>query len=216
MEQHLIVEGNDAIALANIFQKIDLKPPQGYNNTHKFQKEFVVNAQGIDNVTTHLGALLKKNISNIGVVLDADEDAGIRKAQVLKFLLANNFYTITEIEAAKVIGGGTLYSGSQKSTLGVWIMPDNNAPGYLEHFLGNLIRGNDALWPYAKQVLSNLPEQKFSEVKTQKALLHSWLAWQKTPGMPFGQAIQAGYFDLNTTSVSDFAKWFSATFKLEQ
>lgn len=215
MEQRLIVEGNDAIALANIFQKINLKPPKGYGNAHKFQKEFVINASGKDNIFPALKLLLEKNISNIGVVLDADESAESRKAQIVQYLIDNNFYTTPEIEAAKQAGGGMIYSGNKKSTLGIWVMPDNQNSGYLEHFLGNLIPPDDTLWPYAKHVLENLPQTKFTEVKTQKALLHSWLAWQKTPGMPFGQAIQAGYFDLNHTSITNFTEWFTATFELE-
>ena len=120
----------------------------------------------------------------------------------------------------RLLGGLTTTFGTSSSPLR---FPSTRAELFLAYLALNPSPHSreelaDFLWDGRprKQVLSNLPEQKFSEVKTQKALLHSWLAWQKTPGMPFGQAIQAGYFDLNTTSVSDFAKWFSATFKLEQ
>jgi len=54
MEQKLIVEGNDAIALANLCKKSGLNPPLGYELPLKFSKEFVVNSGGYQKALKNL------------------------------------------------------------------------------------------------------------------------------------------------------------------
>jgi hypothetical protein len=101
--------------------------------------------------------------------------------------------------------------------VGVWIMPDNKGTGYLEHFLAGLVPPDNALWAHAQSVLDYLKKQNFNEItpaKAGKARLHTWLAWKKEPGKPFGQALQAGYLDINSTSVDVFLDWFGRTFRL--
>jgi hypothetical protein len=38
---------------------------------------------------------------------------------------------------------------------------------------------------------------RFPEEHKSKAYIHTWLAWQKEPGKPLGQAVTARYFDPN-------------------
>ena len=96
-------------------------------------------------------------------------------------------------------------------------MPDNQNAGYLEHFLAKLIPARDKTWNFAQETIATLKLsglQAFSDAKTQKALLHTWLAWQKEPGRPFGQAAELGYFDVASPVLDDFEEWFKATFQL--
>lgn len=48
-----------------------------------------------------------------------------------------------------------------------------------------------------------------------KAVLHTWLAWQKEPGRPYGTAIKARYFGANSAAVKRFINWFRNVFGAE-
>ncbi len=57
-------------------------------------------------------------------------------------------------------------------------------------------------------------EEGIAIAKRGKAQLHTWLAWKKEPGKPFGQAMDANYFDIKMPVVQEFLDWFSGTFEL--
>ena len=62
MNQLLIVEGNDAIALAVLCKKAGLKPPVGYETEDKFKNEFVKTQ---DLPVLQLPATLRKSDPNL-------------------------------------------------------------------------------------------------------------------------------------------------------
>jgi hypothetical protein len=96
-------------------------------------------------------------------------------------------------------------------------MPNNKDAGYLEHFLISLIKKEDEMWHLTNQVVNDFVEKekhRFPKVRLGKAMLHTWLAWQKEPGKPFGQAIDENYFDAKSETVQPFLDWFGATFQL--
>lgn len=216
MAQQLIVEGNDAIAIANLLKKRNLPPPEGYFEPKKFENEFVKRAGGVDKITKIVKeALRNPSLSNIGIILDANDVGAKNRWESLKSLLIDKLEesaleTIQNYGTGKVILDGNL-------TIGIWIMPDNQNAGYLEHFLAKLIPASDKTWNFAQETIETLKLsgfQAFSDAKTPKALLHTWLAWQKEPGRPFGQAAELGYFDVASPVLDDFEAWFKATFQL--
>ena len=216
MAQQLIVEGNDAIAIANLLKKRNLPPPEGYFEPKKFENEFVKRAGGVDKITKIVKeALRNPSLTNIGIILDANDVGAKNRWESLKSLLSGKIEeialeTIQNYGTGKVIKDGNL-------TIGFWIMPDNQNAGYLEHFLAKLIPASDKTWNFAQETIETLKLsgfQAFSDAKTQKALLHTWLAWQKEPGRPFGQAAELGYFDVASPVLDDFEEWFKATFQL--
>jgi len=215
MAQQLIVEGNDAIVIANLLKKRGLRPPLDYNDPWKFKEEFTKNVNGYDNVENALNeALDDPSLSNIGVIVDADAVGADNRWQSFESFLRNS----DKIDLSTITrpGGGRLIHG-ENLTIGIWIMPDNNNTGYLEHFLETLIPEGDDLLAFAQETLNILGERglkKFSAVKEQKAKLHTWLARQKDPGKPFGTAVESRYFNANSPNLNGFAEWFSATFEL--
>ncbi len=77
---------------------------------------------------------------------------------------------------------------------------------------GFLLLGVQTL--FLKGELVNESFNELRPTKIGKANLHTWLAWKRDPGKPFGQAINAGYFNLNASSIKLFLDWFYAVFKL--
>ena len=53
---------------------------------------------------------------------------------------------------------------------------------------------------------------RFGSTATRKAILHTWLAWQKEPGRPYGVAIKARYFGATSAAADQFVAWFERVF----
>jgi len=91
-------------------------------------------------------------------------------------------------------------------------MPDNQNPGKLEDFLAVLIPPGDRCWPWAEQVTLKAREEygaTFSTLDSIKAQIHTWLAWQEEPGLPFGTAITAATFAHDAMLATLFVRWMT-------
>lgn len=217
MQQRLIVEGSDAIALANILMKKRLPPPKGYGNPTKFKNEFVKVAGSISKIQAVLGEQLDTpDVQHIGIIVDADKKgATARLTSLLDFIQKE---IGVSLPGAELTEKGFGYQFMDDLYVGIWVMPDNKNEGYLEHFMESMIPENDETWQFAQAKVSELEAQNFcnfTKPRIQKALLHTYLAWQKTPGLPMGTAVSAGYFSVENPLVENFADWFKSTFTLE-
>jgi hypothetical protein len=95
-------------------------------------------------------------------------------------------------------------------------MPNNQLPGMLEDFVAHLIPPDDGLRPKAELVLQEIEEMGincYTLVQRPKALIHTWLAWQSTPGMPMGQAITARVLKENSVIAFLFREWLEFLFE---
>ena len=100
-------------------------------------------------------------------------------------------------------------------TIGIWLMPDNTQDGYLEYFVEQLIPNDDVILPLAKSAVADLMTKdycKFTGFKQQKAIIYNWLAWQQSPGLPFGTALEAGFLSAEKASLQPFLNWIGRSF----
>ena len=98
----------------------------------------------------------------------------------------------------------------QSPALGVWLMPDNTNAGMLETFACNLVSREDPAWIHAVASVDSLPENagRFSrERHLEKALIHTWLAWQEEPGCQLGTAVAKKYLSTDHDDVGRFCSW---------
>jgi hypothetical protein len=156
--------------------------------------------------------LQESDITVLGIILDADTDLAARWRAVSDRLTDMGYQGIGALPDK---GGTILMPPSGPNLLpkvGVWLMPNNSISGILEDFLQFLVPEGDPLFLNAQQVIAALPEQRFSDVNKPKALMHTWLAWQKEPGKPYGQAITARYLDADLPLAQTFAAWLQKTF----
>ena len=88
-------------------------------------------------------------------------------------------------------------------------MPDNGSPGALEDFAAWLVPVEDALWAQAGEAVDAIPFEfrRFPEIRRSKAQIHTWLAWQESPGSPMGQAITKGDLDARAPLAEAFVGW---------
>ena len=155
-------------------------------------------------------------IQNVGIILDADQSPASTyqscQGFIEKYGEVANWPTLQK----EGISTTLIRSSRPAVSLGIWIMPNNIQTGMLEHFASELIPENDNLWPFAKQTISNLPEKRFPVTNdadhTRKAELHTWLAWQKEPGKPMGQAVTFKYLKSDTPTALNFINWINNVF----
>ena len=105
------------------------------------------------------------------------------------------------------------------SDVGVWLMPDCTTDGgTLEDLLETLIPERNKLWPHAQNCTDKAKKlgAEFRHAYHEKANIHCWLAWQKDPGLPFGTAINARFFQHDSPQAMAFLRWLKRLFGLTQ
>ena len=188
--QQLLVEGkNDRHVIWALCQK--------YEVPETFSVEIVANddrkqeTQGIEELLASLPIKLKEeNLQTLGVVVDADLDAIARWQAVISKLQAFGYQDIPKAP----VKNGWIDLQLEKPKIGVWLMPNNQLPGMLEDFVKYLIPVEDKLQERVEAILNEIEQEglnPYSLIHHQKAFIYTWLAWQKKPGMPMGQAITA-------------------------
>ncbi len=220
MKQYLITEGHDSWVLAELWGR-HLPNPTGYPTQEILkQKGFFKSANGYNNIPRLVKAtLMTEGLTNLGIIVDAD-DVGVKSRwDTLKNCLSIKFEKDV-LAKYNPQPGGMVIREEGLPLIGIWIMPDNQSNGYLEHFLENMLpsEGKQDLWAHIQTTLKDLEAQKFCEFDKrnyQKALVRTWLAWQKEPGLSFGTALSKGYFNPQVEAVKPFLEWIEHTFILE-
>ena len=147
----------------------------------------------------------------VGFVLDADSSLQSRW-EAMASRLKNVGVTVPErIPKGGFVGDAEGY----KARVGVWLMPDNEREGTLEDFLETLIRESDPLLLYAQKTTEEAKGKgaKFPCSKHKKAVLHTWLAWQANPGLPYGSALGTKFFQHDSPAAQRFVDWFREVFQ---
>ena len=163
----------------------------------------------LEGVTT---AVSLSNGRAVGFVLDANSSLQDRWNAMVSRLREMDVETPDTIPPDGFVGESPTY----RARVGVWLMPDNQRSGALEHFLKTLIHEADPLIEHArdstelaKQLGARYPDD---DNGVAKAVLHAWLAWQENPGLPYGSAIRARYFRRDSPVAERFVGWFHRVF----
>ena len=150
----------------------------------------------------------------VGIIVDADTNLTARWQSTRNILIRLGYTSIPEKPAA----GGTIIQQPGKPVVGVWLMPDNKISGMLEDFVSFLRPPDDLLWPLAEEAIQKIKaieeKYRFRDVYESKARIHTWLAWQKEPGKPMGQAITARYLDADAPHAQELIIWIRRLFEL--
>lgn len=189
----LIVEGpDDKHVMYSLFES--------YTVSQVFE---VRELEGIETIVSSLPTLIKAT-SRLGIVIDADLDIQSRW-ESLRHQVKDKGFDLPETPDSD----GLRIENADGDVLGIWIMPDNSIPGMLEDFLKLIVPDEDELLPLAAQFVETLPEAKgrFSEKHKSKAIIHTYLAINKDPGLRFGTAVKAKYFDASKPIASKFISW---------
>jgi hypothetical protein len=159
--------------------------------------------EGVDNRRLVLRTFLMSK-ETIGLVLDANDSLAARW-QSIRDCAAEFGYELPPSPDRD----GTIAHADERPRFGIWLMPDNEHGGALEHFVRQLIGPEDRLMPHAEHAVEALPEKRFSSKAQLKAVIHTWLAWQERPGTPMGTAIAAGYLRSEGPLLDRFIDWIA-------
>jgi hypothetical protein len=179
---------------------------------HKLPVTFdVVDNRGVTNLLKSISVWLKtSSLETLGMILDADEQIEKRWHEVKGRLEQAGYHL-----PSHSVRGGTILRQPGLPVVGIWLMPDNVSSGMLEDFLKYLIPEGDLLLPEAERTLDKLEMERingYKHVHRAKSLLHTWLAWQDSPGMPIGVAITHSYLDTNSDLGYEFVEWLRELF----
>jgi len=201
----LLVEGRDDVVVVRaLLMRHDVNWDSGDP-----MLPFVSESEGLDRLLESIRTSTK-TYDRLGIVVDVDVDATERWRRVRAALSAIGI-TLPESPDPD----GTVVDGVLPHTrVGAWLMPDNRSPGRLEDFLKGLVPEDDPCWPYAGEATERAKKlgAPFPDPDELKARIHTWLAWQKRPGCPFGTAMTAEYFRHDSQEAMRFVAWFKRLF----
>jgi hypothetical protein len=220
--KHLIlVEGNDdqhVIGHLLNYYNIDCILARDAQHAKFSQDSQIVIKEtgGVEKLLSNLEIFLDDgDVQNLAIVVDADIDISTRWQAICRILRKSGEVELPTLPAQNGTVVDLLQTG-RDLTVGIWMMPDNQASGMLEDFMQQLVPEDDNLWEYALECVAGLGEARcrFPEVKKSKAEIHTWLAWQNEPGRPFGVAIAANYLYAEAHYAKLFTQWAREVFGL--
>jgi hypothetical protein len=175
-----------------------------------------VDCKGIGNMPDRISLEMKSGNDALGIVIDADEDI-TEGWKMVKKALAEFGVTLPNLPQTEgfISTNHAVKAGETPTKIGVWVMPDNVLPGKIEDFLEMLVPLSDELLPEVNVALDTIEQKgkhKYGSKDRLKALMHTWLAWQETPGMPYGQAITVRYLSTDEQICQDFVTWLKRLF----
>ena len=200
-------------------ETFSVEVPDGEGKIPKKGKTQKSELGGIDNVLKATRLNLDAGSSameRLGIVIDADQDLNSQWQKVRNILEKVGYINLPDSPDSD----GTIIEQDFLPTFGIWIMPDNIVTrGMLEDFLEFLVpdKENNALWKKAiactEEILDEIEEEKrFADIHLSKAKIHSYLAWQKDCGVPFGLSITKKYLQAENPNCEKFVEWLKRLF----
>jgi hypothetical protein len=228
LKQKLILEGlNDVHVISNLLtiKKIEIR---GYEEVYAYKNQFIGMEKNDDGkvregkkeaLSRLEVAIRSESFDRIGLIVDADfksNKPALSTWQSISAILSRNGY-VNLPQSPNIYG--SIIEQEDLPQIGVWIMPDNQNAGYLEHFFEQMIQPNDPFLQEATAITEGYITSKrnrFSETNLQKAKIKTWLAWQREPDKPMGYTLQEykneTVYNFETPLVERFLNWFKATF----
>ena len=215
----LLVEGTDDLhVLAHIFKahgfegKITIRDQEGVDKVKKRLDE-----KFFENLLEDLSVELKgSEVVALGIVVDADLDLTARWQSLANRLKDLKYQDVPDLPNAT----GTICEGEDLPKIGVWLMPDNTLPAMLEDFVKLLVPNEqEKLLQRAIEAVDSIPKEEKLFItdnsdKTAKAQIHTYLAWQERPGVPYGVAIREKFLKADSPHTKNIINWIKELFDL--
>jgi hypothetical protein len=151
----------------------------------------------------------RKPASRVAVVVDRDgiEEKRDRLASIKELAVTHGLSQLKE-------AGGGFAGLSKGGRLGIWLWPDNENPGDLEHFVAGLVAPMP-VWDYAR--VASLTAKKehgaeYDEGERRKVELKVRSVWAGDSGGGYGHIIRKGLADRDGPAVDRFVEWFRWVF----
>ncbi|SMN16332.1 hypothetical protein CRYPD_990 [uncultured Candidatus Thioglobus sp.] len=168
------------------------------------------NCENDNQVLSQLNALLQGSNQPeiIGIILDADNDINARYQEIIN--KTTKFYKKLP---SSILKTGLVHTENGLPKLGVWIMPNNQDNGALEKFYLELATDIDTA--FINDVIKRAENKKLTSFKSQhrnKAIMHTYFAWQDSPSDPLHSAINKIALDNSQEIATTFKIWLVQLF----
>jgi hypothetical protein len=213
----LIVEGETDKHLMSVLlvkykiKDIEIWPPKMAGTTGNGVNNL------IDSIKLALKGIQGGRFSHIGVIVDADypHEHGYRSRRKLIVDAFNAEGFSHSLSAGQISGKGeVLLNNKFPCRCGFWIMPDHSSDGMAETLLKSaIVPTQKLLLADAMNAVNNLQNPLFSQTHVDKAILSTWLAWQKWTGMPTEKAVERDIIDSQSPALDQFKKWLIELFE---
>ena len=156
----------------------------------------------------------QEGMTAVGFVVDADDAPAEHWRQVVNEIAEAN--SDIQLPPSPDLNGTIIPEnpaiGSPR--IGIWVMPDNSAPGELEDFVAQLIPDGDLVWPLSQDYIDGIPPdaRKFDDDSITKNQVHAWLAARRFPGL-VGLAIREGDLEISGHLSQRFLTWLTRLFR---
>ena len=171
---------------------------------------------GVDNVLKR-GVISSEakasGLRSLGVIVDANGDAHQRWTAI-RNRCTGELPDLPPLPD-RMPSDGMVCPRPDGSKFGVWIMPDNQHQGALESFLLNLVPSDAAeLLDLARESVQTALSvgAPIRPQDVSKATVHTWLAWQRDPGVQLHIAVKNRVLDPNHPESASFVSWFRRLF----
>lgn len=219
----LYVEGSDDVSvISNLLARHGIDTERG----NRFLNiKHVGNDDGVFEVMSE--AIRNATEEPVGFVIDIDIDVGSRWNRVCAKVREAGLEPPRECPR----GGYIARLPGYPHFFGIWMMADCCTDGSkLECLVHTLVPAENPLWPFAQQATKRAAEiieeanrdatenrrfHCYRPVDRVKAEAHTWLAWQRSPGVPLGAAIQDRILEANSRDALVFLKWLGDLYQFD-
>jgi hypothetical protein len=231
----LLVEGKDDLnVLGHILFNNDIEIVEN-NRVWKVEDDKILgrilirDQEGVDKIKKRLDEKFFENLLEdlsvelkgseviaLGIIVDADLNLNARWQSVANKLRDLKYQDVPDLPKAT----GTICTGEDLPKIGVWLMPDNTLPGMLEDFVKLLVPDEqEKLLQRAVDAVEEIPKEEKLFItehsdKTAKAQIHTYLAWQERPGVPYGVAIREKFLKADSEHTQNIMSWIKELFDL--
>lgn len=155
-------------------------------------------------------ALKNQRLECAGLVVDMDSPRDKRWERVREVLGE----VIQDVPEAIPPSGLIVERSTKPARWGIWLMPDNQQFGEIEHFVASLGPSFLDLYNHAQASVGVAAKMTgaFHSKDEVKATLHTYLAYVEEPGRPYGDAIARKHFGESSSAADAFTEWFKRLF----
>ncbi len=196
----------------NLLEKVEIKPPRDFGQKTNTVSHF---PKLIDLLIKRLST---SEVRRLGIVADADYVIGGGFEQRWKQLtgcLKKYDYRIPQRPPALPYSG-SIFQHAELPPVGLWLMPDHKSNGMLEDLIYQTIKSDEnqkKLLDTAETCVNKLPVRLFSPYHKTKAIIYSWLAWQKRPGQTLDVTVNGDLTDLESEEMQGIIKWLRKVYE---
>jgi hypothetical protein len=97
-------------------------------------------------------AIDQAGLERLGIMIDADTDLDARWLSIRNILLTHHYGDVPQNPDSN----STIIRQEGLPIVGIWIMPDNKIPGYLEDFVSFLVPSGNVLWPMTDEAIQKV------------------------------------------------------------